>query len=94
LQGVDDPSNVLAEYRYSDLDTILATRYPNLSLEECLLKDKLVAKFFAPYSTVVSSKRFMVETQCLDESTPILYKNAGKYCPFKDEWPLAQQVRA
>jgi len=94
LQGVDDPSNLLAEYRYSDLDTILATRYPNLPLEECLLKDKLVVKFFAPYSIVVSSKRFMVETQCLDESTPILYKNTGKYCPFKDEWPLAQQVWA
>jgi len=92
LQNVDDPYDVLAEYRYSDLDTLLTTKYPNVPIDECLLRDSLVTKFFVPYSIVVSSKRFMIEICCLDGSASILRKNVGKYCPYHDEWPLTRSV--
>ena len=93
LRGIDDPYDVLMEYRHSDLDTLLATKYANMTVDECLLKDQLVMKFFVPYSIVVSSKKFMVEVCCLDGSAPILRKNTGKYCPHYDKWPLAQPVQ-
>ena len=91
LRSIDDPYDVLMKYRQSDLDTLLMNRYPSLSLEESFLRDKLVVKFFVPYSIVVSSKKFMIEICCLNGSAPILRKNTGKYCPCYDEWPLARQ---
>jgi len=90
---MDDPYDMLMEYRHSDLDTLLTTRYANITVDECLLKDQLVAKFFVPYSIVVSSKKFMIEICCLDGSAPILRKNTGKYCPHYDKWPLARPTR-
>jgi hypothetical protein len=92
LQDIDDPYDMLMEYRHSDLDTLLTTRYPNVPIDECLSRDSLVTKFFVPYSIVVSSKRFMIEICCLDGSAPILRKNIGKYCPYHDEWPLTRSV--
>ena len=93
LRGTNDPYDVLMEYRHSDLDTLLKTRYSNIPIDECLSRDSLITKFFVPYSIVVSSKRFMIEICCLDASAPILRKNIGKYCPYDDEWPLTRSVR-
>jgi hypothetical protein len=93
LQGVDDPSTVLAQYRYSQLDEIVTTKYPNVPLDQCFTGDNLLIKFFVPYSIVVSSKRFLIAIQCLENSSPILYKNRGKYCPKDDIWLLTQQTQ-
>jgi hypothetical protein len=89
LKDADDPYDILMEYRHSDLETLLKTRYPDAPIDECFLRDGLVTKFFVPYSIVVSCKRFMIDVGCLEHSTPILHKNTGRYCPYHDEWSLA-----
>ena len=85
LQGVDDLYDVLNEYRHSDLDTLLARRYPGEAWTDCLVKDWLIAKFFLPYSLVVSAKRWMLDLSILGKSQ-MLNKSHGKYCPRVDVW--------
>lgn len=92
LRGVDDPYPVLAAYRASDLRTLLARRYPLLSMADSINRDYLLAKFYVPYSMVVLAKRFMVEIGYLDRSATVLPKNAGRYCPCDDAWPLSNQL--
>lgn len=87
LQNADDPYSILVEYRYSDLDTLLASRYPGEAWEDCLVKDWMIAKFFLPYSIVVSAKRWMVDSSVLGKSQ-VLNKSHGKYCPRADIWRI------
>jgi len=88
IQNLDDPYNILAEYRYTDMDTLIVKRYPGLSFERCIACDLLIIKFFVPYSIVVTGKKFMTDIHCLRESTTLLHKNTGRYCPYHDEWPI------
>ena len=85
LKDVNDPYGILMEYRYSDLDTLLARRYPGAAWTDCLVKDWLIAKFFLPYSLVVSAKRWMLGLSILGKSQ-VLNKSHGKYCPKADVW--------
>lgn len=89
LQETGDPYQVLTGYRSTNLDLLLASRYPTRSLGDCLLEDELMAKFFVPYSLVVTSKKFMMDIGILDLSSAIARKNAGKYCPKADLWFVA-----
>jgi hypothetical protein len=86
LQNVDDPYDTLVEYRYSDLDTLLAKRYPGESWADCVLKDWMIAKFFLPYTLVVSAKRWMLSLSLLDTERAVLSKSHGRYCPRFDVW--------
>jgi len=88
LQGVTDPYEVLMEYRSTTLETLVESRHSGLSMGDCLLKDDLLAKFFVPYSLVVTSKKFMIDIHLLDTSSIVLRKNTGKYCPVEDRWLL------
>jgi len=94
LQGIDDPSHVLAEYRYSDLDALLARRYPGETWEGCLVKDWILAKFFLPYTITTTAKRWMTDIVLLNNTSPILDKSHGKYCPRDDEWELGTSASA
>jgi len=85
LQNTDDPHDILVEYRYSDLDTLLAKKYPGQTWTDCVVKDWLIAKFFLPYSLVVSAKRWMMGLSILGKSQ-MLNKSHGKYCPRVDAW--------
>jgi hypothetical protein len=86
LQNVDDPRSVLMEYRYSDLNVLLARKYPGQAWEDCLVKDWVVAKFFLPYSIVVSAKQWMLSLSILDNAAQVLNKSHGRYCPKLDVW--------
>jgi hypothetical protein len=88
IKNVYDPYDLLLEYRYASLSELLTSKYPNKSFLECLVSDKLIMKFFIPYSIVVSTKKFFQDIQLIDGSATLLYKNSGKYCPCCDEWPL------
>ena len=85
LRDADNPYDILVEYRYSDMDTLLAKKYPGTAWTDCVVKDWLIAKFFLPYSLVVSSKRWMLDLSILGESQ-MLNKSHGKYCPRVDVW--------
>lgn len=94
LQDVGDPYRVLIDYRSTDLDALLGSRYPTKRLGDCLLEDGLIAKFFVPYSLVVTSKKFMMDIGLLNLFSVIARKNAGKYCPKVDRWfPTARGGR-
>ncbi len=93
LRNADDSYSILVEYRYSDLDTLLARRYPGKAWEDCLVKDPIVAKFFLPYSIVVSAKRWMVDVSILSHSQ-VLNKSHGRYCPKADIWCVGNAVSA
>jgi len=88
LQGADDPYDVLFEYRCSDLDTLLARRYPGKAWADCLVKDWMMAKFFLPYTITVTAKRWMVAISLLNNTSVVLNKSHGKYCPKDDRWEL------
>jgi hypothetical protein len=90
LQNVDDPYNVLLEYRYADLDGLLSVRYPGQAFEDCMVKDWTIAKFFLPYTIVVTAKRWMIEIELLNSSNAFLDKSHGEYCPKNDIWELAR----
>jgi len=85
LQNADDPYDILVEYRYSDLDTLLTRKYQGTTWTDCVVKDWLIAKFFLPYSLVVSAKRWMLGLSILGKSQ-MLNKSHGKYCPRVDVW--------
>jgi len=85
LQNVDAPYDILMEYRYSNLDTLLVRRYPGEVWADCLVKDWMIAKFFLPYSIVVSAKQWMLGLFILGKSQ-VLNKSHGKYCPKADIW--------
>ncbi len=93
LQNTDDLHSVLVEYRHSDLDTLLARRYPGEAWEDCLVKDPIVAKFFLPYSIVVSAKRWMLDVSILSNSQ-VLNKSHGRYCPEADIWCVGNAISA
>ena len=88
LQNADDPYSILVEYRYSDLDTLLARRYPDEAWEGCLVKDWMIAKFFLPYTVTVTAKRWMVGIALLNNASVVLDKSHGRYCPRSDNWQL------
>ena len=88
LKDVNDPYGILMEYRYSDLDTLLARRYPGVAWTDCLVKDWLIAKFFLPYTVTVTAKRWMVGIALFNKASIVLDKSHGKYCPKDDRWEL------
>lgn len=88
LQNVNDPYDTLVEYRYSDLDTLLAKRYPGEAWRDCLVKDWMIAKFFLPYTITVTTKRWMLRLALLGNVSTVLDKSHGKYCPKEDRWKL------
>jgi hypothetical protein len=90
LRALADPYQVLMEYRSTTLEALIITRYPELSMADCLLEDRLLVKFFAPYSLVVNTKGFMIDIGLLGASSAILRKNAGRYCPLEDKWFLVR----
>ncbi len=92
LQDVNDPYDILVEYRYSDLDTLLARRYPGEAWTDCLVKDWMVAKFFLPYSIVVSAKQWMLSLFILHNRSQVLNKGHGQYCPKLDVWKPSQEI--
>jgi len=94
LQNVDDPYDVLAEYRYSDLDTLLTRRYPGKAWADCLVQDWMIAKFFLPYTLTVTAKRWMVGIALLNNASVVLDKSHGKYCPKDDKWKLGTAALA
>lgn len=85
LRDADNPYDILVEYRYSDMDTLLAKKYPGQAWTDCVVKDWLIAKFFLPYSLVVSAKRWMLGLSILRKSQ-MLNKSHGKYCSRADVW--------
>ena len=91
LQDADDPHGILVEYRYSDLDTLLTRRYPGEAWADCLVKDWMIAKFFLPYSIVVSAKRWMLDSSILGKNQ-VLNKSHGRYCPRVDTWQMSHQI--
>jgi hypothetical protein len=88
LRGINDPYDVLTEYRYTNLDMLLARRYPGEAWADCLIKDWMVAKFFLPYTVTVAAKRWMVGIALLNNASVVLDKSHGKYCPKNDKWQL------
>lgn len=50
--------------------------------------DWMIAKFFLPYSIVVSAKRWMIDSFILGKSQ-VLNKSHGRYCPKADVWCMA-----
>jgi len=88
LQGVADPYEVLMEYRSTALETLVTSRYPGKDLGNCLVEDWLIAKFFLPYSIIVSTKIWMLQTAILGSDSVVLDKSHGKYCPWNDIWGL------
>jgi hypothetical protein len=88
VQNVYDPYHVLMEYRYSDLNRLLAKRYPGEAWADCLIRDWMVAKFFIPYTVTVTAKRWMVAIDLLNKASVVLDKSHGKYCPKDDRWVL------
>ena len=94
LQNVDDPYDILVEYRYSDLDTLLTRRYPGKAWADCLVQDWMIAKFFLPYTLAVTAKRWMVGIALLNNASVVLDKSHGKYCPKDDKWKLGTAALA
>ena len=78
LRGIDNPYDVLTEYRYTDLDMLLARRYPGEAWADCLIKDWMVAKFFLPYTVTVTAKRWMESIALLNNASVILDKSHGR----------------
>jgi len=85
-QSTTDPYALLIEYRSATLASLLASRYPGKNLSDCLVEDWLIAKFFLPYSIVVSAKQWMLDLHILHDRSLILNKSHGKYCPIADTW--------
>ena len=92
LRNVDDPNDVLVQYRFSNMDALLACRYPGEPWEDCVVQDWMIAKFFLPYSVVVSAKRWMLGLCILDSASQVLDKGHGLYCPKVDTWKVSNTI--
>jgi len=92
LQRVADPYGVLMEYRSTTLEALVTSRYPGKDLGDCLVKDWLIAKFFLPYSIVVSAKGWMLSLSILSDSSQVLNKSHGRYCPRSDVWQSGHEI--
>ncbi len=88
LKGHVDLYQVLMEYRSMTLEALAGTRYPGKNLGDCLIQDWLIAKFFLPYSIVVTTKRWMLQTAIISSDSIVLDKSHGRYCPCNDVWAL------
>jgi hypothetical protein len=88
LQGIADPYGILTDYRSATFGELIASRYPGRHLDDCLMEDGLVAKFFLPYSIVVSAKEWMRQVFIIDNEVLVLDKSHGQYCPRNDVWAL------
>ena len=49
-----------------------------------MLKDPLIIKFVVPYNLTAKNKIIMRKIDILEETSNILHKKDGEYCPFKD----------
>jgi hypothetical protein len=88
LREASSTYDVLMEYRSTALDEIVRLRHPKIDLRDCLLEDWLLAKFFLPYSLVVTTKRWMLQTSIVSCDSIVLDKSHGRYCPWNDVWAL------
>jgi hypothetical protein len=93
IQNVDDPYDILVEYRYTNMDTLVAKRYPGKKWEVCLVKDWMIVKFHLPYTITVPTKRWMQILAIVRASNEILDKSHGNYCPKDDRWGLETSAR-
>jgi hypothetical protein len=86
-------TELLSQYRYTDLDSLLERRHAGQGYQQSVSSDWLIAKFFVPYTLSARAKRFMIDIGILAQSSGVLDKSHGQYCPKRDRWALATYFR-
>ena len=81
----------LLYYRNNYVNEYIEELSRDLTNLDKILKDPLIIKFVVPYNLTSKNKVIMKKIDILDESSNILHKKDGKYCPFEDVWVLKEK---